>query len=112
MRGSVKQIGCPAPLGTLRFAAARLASAPVTLPAALLASRTASRCGFLMFRADLGVARGGIVLGSAFRGGALRLVLLAEAGLQPRTGLLCLVDHRPLHAPKPKGCLSGSPQHV
>src|SRR4051812_7344082 len=83
--------------------------APAALRTAFLVSRTASRCGSVTVAACLGVARGGIVLGSVFRSGALRLVLLAEAGFQPRTGLLCLVGHRPLPAPEPKGCPPSSP---
>src|SRR4051794_20981640 len=52
----------------------------------------------------------GGALGAILFGAALRLVLLAEAGFQPRSGLLCRVGHLLLHSPEPTGRLPSSPR--
>src|SRR4051812_32238591 len=65
---------------------------PLTLSTALLIRGTGSRWA-VTFRAHLGVA-----LGSVFLSGPIGLILLAEACLQPRSGLRCLVGHRTLRS--------------
>src|SRR3954454_6830362 len=65
---------------------------PLTLSTALLIRGTGSRWA-VTFRAHLGVA-----LGSVFLSGPIGLILLAEACLQLRSGLRCLVGHRTLRS--------------
>jgi hypothetical protein len=65
---------------------------PLTLSTTLLIRGTGSRWA-VTFRAHLGVA-----LGSVFLSGPIGLILLAEACLQLRSGLRCLVGHRTLRS--------------
>src|SRR3954465_4887855 len=65
---------------------------PLTLSTTLLIRGTGSRWA-ATFRAHLGVA-----LGSVFLSGPIGLILLAEACLQLRSGLRCLVGHRTLRS--------------
>src|SRR3954451_6907197 len=69
-----------------------VSQSPLTLSTALLIRGTGSRWA-VTFRAHLGVTRG-----SVFLSGPIGLILLAEARLQPRSGLRCLVGHRTLRS--------------
>src|SRR3954453_1255299 len=82
---------------------------PLTLSTTLLIRGTGSRWA-ATFRAHLGVA-----LGSVFLSGPIGLVLLAEACLQLRSGLRCLVGHRTLRSLEqwePRGFEGRLPVHL